>query len=198
MSCALKNPENGMCANKRPVQGRRARQARNDGQAALTPLAAGHARTIRAPHDPEPQVPAAAQVAARTPQSQPFTEDAPEATFSLAQLQVPDGRGADPTASMQARPAQAAPPSFREIRAGRASGRPVEVRVAAAAAASRPVVAEVVVPVAEVEGGTLLQDATTHAPAAAQAVLPGIDQLVERVRQRTAARLGRAGTFSPA
>jgi hypothetical protein len=70
-----------------------------------------------------------------------------------------------------------APPSFREIRA--------------AAAASRAPIAEVRIPVAELEGQTLTM-AVAHAPAhVVQAVLPGMDQLVERVRQRTAARISR-------
>jgi len=48
----------------------------------------------------------------------------------------------------------------------------------------RAPVAEVRIPLTETEG--------TAAPA--QRALPGMDQLVERVRQRTAARISRAGT----
>ncbi|MCW2923315.1 MAG: hypothetical protein JWM98_719 [Thermoleophilia bacterium] len=159
LSCALANPENGVCANRRPVNGRIATaRATSPVQATLVPVAPGHAM-------------APAAVA-------PFAADAPESTFSLAQVAEAaprstlaaaatafDGRIAQPAA------ARTAPPSFREIRSGRA------------AAAARVPVAQVTIPLAEVEGDL----------APLQASLPGMDQLVERVRQRTAARLSRAG-----
>lgn len=173
MSCALASPENGVCANKRPVQGRRAAARRAVDQAQLTPLAAGHAITER------PAVAASA----------PFTADAPEATFSMTQLReahpgVPED---EPTVvPMRVQGGRTAPPSFREIRSGRA------------AAASRAPVAQVQIPADELDGGTLLGDAAAHAPAATAAMLPGMDQLVERVRQRTAARLSRAGSLGMA
>lgn len=177
MSCALASPTDGVCANKRPVQGRRARPA----QATLTPLAAGHAR-VEQPAQP-------LQPAAQAPtQPVPFAADAPESTFSLSQLEVPAASTGLPASADVPRIARTVP-SYREIRAGRAT------RVAAAA---RPAIAEVVVPVAEAEGDTLLHDSRQHATAASQAVLPGMDQLVERVRQRTAARLSRTGSLSPA
>ena len=183
MSCALASPENGVCANKRPVQGRRVgAPVKAVDQPRLTPVAHGHQlqsdRTVTARRDD------AADVAAL---AEPFAADAPESTFSMSQLReaeavVPSGDAVD----IQARPRRTAPPSFREIRAGRA------------AAAGRTPVAEVRIPVAEVDAGTLLSDAAAHAPAVAAAALPGMDQLVERVRRRTAARLGRDGSFSPA
>jgi hypothetical protein len=163
MSCALASPENGVCANKRPVQGRRSAMRGVD-QPQLTPLAVGHA----------------AQPADEPRRTTPFAADAPEATFSIAQVRDTVATPApqpDVVAPAAPTPIRSAPPSFREIRAGRA------------AAAGRAPVAELRIPVAEVESGTLLSDAAAHAPRAAQCVLPGIDQLVERVRQRTAARL---------
>ena len=69
-----------------------------------------------------------------------------------------------------------APPSFREIRSGRA------------AAAARVPVERVTIPLVETEGH--------QAPA--QAVLPGMDQLKERVRQRMTARMSRTGAANPA
>lgn len=170
MSCALASPVDGVCANKRPVQGRRALAGRQLDQASLTPLAAGH------------EIQAAPSIAASTP----FAADAPEATFSMARLHEPSVERVPTAAPSQPRAVRSAPPSFREIRSGRA------------AAARREPVAEVTIPVAEVEAGTLLSDAASHAPAATAAMLPSMDQLVERVRQRTAARLSRAGSFSPA
>jgi hypothetical protein len=162
MSCALSNPEAGVCANKRPVQGRRAQQPKQPAQAALVPLAEGHAR-------------------------EPFSTDAPEATFTMSQLRTPEPVAAVPqeVESAAVRPIRTAPPSFREIRAGRA------------AAAGRAPVAEVRIPIGELEGGTLLTDAA-QAQAAPSTMLPCMDSLVERVRQRTAARLNRAGAYSPA
>ncbi len=146
MNCALASPENGVCANRRPVNGR-----------------------VVAP-----------RVAKVTPATlAPFSADAPEATFSLAQV-VPTGPVAPAPAAVQqqlhvadvaARPVHGAPPSYREIRSGRA------------AAASRAPVAEVRIPISEVDGDV----------APMQRALPGMDQLVERVRQRTAARISRAG-----
>ena len=157
MSCALASPESGVCANRRPVNGRALLKARAPkGQAALVPLAEGHAA-----------------IAA----SAPFSADAPESTFSLAQVteQAPPAhprpRRVAADVSAQDAPAfRSAPPSFREIRSGRA------------AAAARAPIAEVRIPLAEVEG--------VDAPI--QAALPGMDQLVERVRQRTAARMSRS------
>jgi hypothetical protein len=171
MSCALANPVEGVCANKRPVQGRRAAVRRVD-QPELTPLAAGHSVDAH---------PAAADTRA------PFPADAPEATFSMAQLR----QGQQPPASgtqlaPAARRVAGTPPSFREIRAGRV------------AAAARTPEAAVRIPVEELETGTLVADASSHAPAATAMMLPGMDQLVERVRQRTAARLSRVGASRPA
>jgi hypothetical protein len=171
MSCALANPVEGVCANKRPVQGRRAAMRPID-QPELTPLAAGHSVDA---------LPVAADAHA------PFPADAPEATFSMAQLR--QGEQSSPAGAQLAPPARRvgnAPPSFREIRAGRV------------AAAARTPEAAVRIPVEELEAGTLVADASSHAPAATAMVLPGMDQLVERVRQRTAARLSRAGASRPA
>lgn len=193
MSCALASPVDGVCANKRPVQGRRA--AATPAQASLVPLAAGHARPEALPVQPAARVAAptahaapAAHVAALHAAPEPFATDAPEATFSMAQLRAEAAPARQPATSVDAtmQPIRTSPPSFREIRAGRA------------AAASRAPVAEVRIPVSELEGGTLISDAARHERPGMTPVLPGMDQLVERVRQRTAARLGRAGTFSPA
>ena len=163
MSCALVSPENGVCANRRPVNGRSAIGPVVVRQASLTPLAEGHSVAASAR-------PKATPAAARAP----FTADAPESTFSLAQV-LPtrsDPGGLAPVADLRAPSVRTAPPSYRDIRAGRA------------AAAMRAPVAEVRIPLTETEG--------TAAPA--QRALPGMDQLVERVRQRTAARISRAGT----
>lgn len=170
MSCALASPVDGLCANKRPVQGRRATP--QPAQAALVPLAAGHAMDV------------AARVAAPAPGPVPFSTDAPEATFTIAQLRAPEPTGAVPheVGSSAVRPIRTTPPSFREIRAGRA------------AAASRAPIAEVRIPLNELDGGTLMSDAERHEPAASAAMLPCMDSLVERVRQRTAARLNRSGS----
>ena len=142
------------------------------------PLAAGHAMDI------------AAQVAAPVhapvqPAPVPFGTNAPEATFTIAQLRAPETPGIAPqeVESSAVRPIRTTPPSFREIRAGRA------------AAASRAPIAEVRIPLGELDGGTLLSDAERHENATAVAMVPCMDSLVERVRQRTAARLNRAGSF---
>ncbi len=182
MSCALASPTDGVCANKRPVQGRRSPVAKVAvDQPRLTPLAQGHGRV-----DVERPAVAARQVAATDPSHEPFAADAPESTFSMAQLRSSDAAAQpDAVVDIAAGPRRTTPPSFREIRAGRA------------AAAGRTPVAEVRIPLAEVEHGTLLSDAHAHAPVASPA-MPGMDQLVERVRRRTAARLGRSGSFSPA
>ncbi len=173
MSCALASPVDGVCANKRPVQGRRATP--QPVQATLVPLAAGHAMDV------------AAQVVAAPvqPAPVPFATDAPEATFTIAQLRAPEPSATVPqeVESSAVRPIRTAPPSFREIRAGRA------------AAASRAPIAEVRIPLGELEGGTLMSDAQRHDVATATALVPCMDSLVERVRQRTAARLNRAGAF---
>lgn len=106
-----------------------------------------------------------------------------------APAEVVDLDQAAPT-PMAARAQRVTPPSFREIRSGRA------------AAAARAPIAQVQVPVEELDAGTLLADARSHvAPQSTPPVamvLPGMEQLVERVRQRTAARLSRSGSFSPA
>jgi hypothetical protein len=166
MSCALASPVDGVCANKRPVQGRRSTP--QPAQAALVPLASGHAM----------------DVAARGATPVPFSTDAPEATFTIAQLRAPETTNVIPqeVESTAVRPIRTAPPSFREIRAGRA------------AAASRAPIAEVRIPLDELDGGTLLADAARHDEGAAS-MLPCMDSLVERVRQRTAARLNRAGSI---
>jgi hypothetical protein len=175
MSCALPNPVSGVCANKRPVQGRRVGTPSPVEQAALTPLAEGH----EMPRSPVPT----ADVAAATP----FSADAPEATFSMSQLRVVESSEHVIRAEAPAQVTASSRPSFREIRAGRA------------AASSRAPVAEVRIPIDELESGTLVADAARHASTApAPAPVPaGMDQLVERVRQRTAARMSRSGTFSP-
>lgn len=173
MSCALASPVDGVCANKRPVQGRRS--APQPAQAALVPLATGHEMDV------------AARAAAAAPA--PFATDAPEATFTIAQLRHPVQQSSvtpHEVASTAARPIRTAPPSFREIRSGRA------------AAASRAPIAEVRIPLGELDGGTLLADAEHHGGDGASALLPCMDSLVERVRQRTAARLNRSGSVSTA
>jgi hypothetical protein len=179
MSCALASPVDGLCANKRPVQGRRSTP--QPAQAALVPLAAGHAMDVAA-HVASP-VHAPVQ-----PAPVPFSTDAPEATFTIAQLRTPEPTVGAPqeVESSAVRPIRATPPSFREIRAGRA------------AAASRAPIAEVRIPLSELEGGTLMSDAERHEAAATSALLPCMDSLVERVRQRTAARLNRSSAFIPA
>jgi hypothetical protein len=162
MSCALASPVNDVCANRRPVHGRRAQRPALPAQASLVPLAAGHA----SPDAPERLAPAARA---------PFAETAPEATFSLTQVREPDASAVVPPVEPEAmvQPLRSNPPSFREIRSGRA------------AASSRAPIAEVRIPISELE-----RSVPEAAPA--QCVLPGIDQLVERVRLRTAARLSRA------
>lgn len=103
MSCALRNPENGVCANRRPIRGRQARPAAPE-QAQLVPLAEGHAA----------ELPAVAAVAAPVP----FASSDPEATFSLAQLREPaTARMPAPTVAPVATPI----PRFSDIRAGRAA-----------------------------------------------------------------------------
>ncbi len=164
MSCALASPENGVCANKRPVRGRRAAMQRVE-QPPLTPLAAGHAID-----------------SAPTQSPQPFAADAPESTFSLTQARerVPVAPASTITATAVPEAVAHTPrslPTFREIRAGRA------------AAAGRTPVAELRISSSVAESGTLIADAAEHAPHAMQCVMPGMEQLVERVRQRTAARL---------
>ncbi len=176
MSCALASPVDGVCANKRPVQGRRSTP--QPAQAALVPLATGHAMDVAA------RVAAPAHVSGPVP----FATDAPEATFTIAQLRAPEQPSAIPPQNVEStavRPIRTAPPSFREIRAGRA------------AAASRAPIAEVRIPLGEIDGGTLLADAAQHGDGTS-ALLPCMDSLVERVRQRTAARLNRPNSFSPA
>lgn len=179
MSCALASPVDGVCANKRPVQGRRSTP--QPAQAALVPLASGHAMDVAArAAAPAAQVPGHAAPV-------PFSTDAPEATFTIAQLRAPESPAVAPqeVESVAVRPIRTTPPSFREIRAGRA------------AAASRAPIAEVRIPLGELDGGTLLADAARHEDGMS-ALLPCMDSLVERVRQRTAARLNRAGSFIPA
>jgi len=167
MSCALANPESDVCANRRPVHGRAARPEQPQ-QASLVPTAMGHGLN-------GPLMPAAATItpAAARHVVEPFRADAPEATFSLAQLRpepVTASASADRSVQhVERTPGQ--PPSFREIRSGRA------------AAASRAPVAEVRIPVAELELQPQLAES--------QIVAPGMEQLVERVRRRTAARISR-------
>jgi hypothetical protein len=164
MSCALASPTDGVCANKRPVQGRRAARPEAPTQPQLTPLAAGHAAGTFEP----------------TPAPAPFPADAPESTFTMSQLRAPEQprlRAIDAPVVDTPAATRTSPPSLREIRSGRA------------VAASRAPVAQVRIPVHEHESGTLLSDAAAHAPAVNAVALAGMDQLVERVRQRTAARL---------
>lgn len=160
MSCALTNPETGICANRRPVRGRQTQlavSAESPEPVDVAPAAA--ARTTTAP--------AAAAI------REPFGVDTPEATFSLSQLREPSAdvpaRAAAADAMQRVRPG---PPSFREIRAGRA------------AAAARMPVAQVRIPVAQIDDQQTL---------AVEAALPGMDELVARVRRRTAARIQRGG-----
>lgn len=145
-------------------------RARRVEQAPLVPVSNGHGE----------------QVAARAP----FGVDAPEATFSLVQLcEAPAGDGTttvEATVDL-AQPVRSAPPRFRDIRAGRVGGR--------AAAATRAPVAEVRIPASQVEAERLFE--ATPAGSVAP-VLPGMEQLVERVRQRTAARLSRSGALTSA
>lgn len=173
MSCALASPTDGVCANKRPVQGRAAVRPAPAAQAALTPLAHGHALAER-------------DVAARVdaPSTEPFSTDAPEATFSMAQLREVPAAPVAPGSEAPVVPVRRSVPSFREIRSGRA------------AAAGRAPEAQVRIPLAEVDAASLFSDATNHAPAAAAALLPCMDSLVERVRQRTAARLSRSSDLA--
>lgn len=165
MSCALPSPESGVCANKRPVQGRRVGSRGPVEQASLTPLAEGHEL-----------VPAADGSG-----SMPFAADAPESTFSMSQLRVVEL--VEPVVDeAPVQPVISALPSAREIRAGRA------------VASSRAPVAEVRIPIEELESGTLVADAARHARGAESPLMPCMDQLVERVRQRTAARLSRGSS----
>lgn len=164
MSCALANPEADVCANRRPVRGRIVSAPAQ--QMAVAPQVAAAA----------PLQPAAvATPAARVP----FAANAPEATFSIAQVRevqhpAPAPRGDVPLELFE-QPVRMTPPSFRDIRAGRA-----------AAAMRQPAeVAAVVIPVSEVEA----QPTLSTEPAA----MPGFEQLCERVRLRTAARMSRAG-----
>lgn len=167
MSCALASPENGVCANRRPVRGRRVQAPVPPVQPSLVPLAVGHAL--------EP-----AAVA-------PFSATAPESTFSLAQVRAvePEPPAQDvastPAPEVAAR-VRSVPPSFKEIRAGRA------------AAASRTPVAQVRIPVAELDGSVMCLDPAE--PPQVQVQPLGMEALVERVRQRTAARLSRAALSS--
>ena len=165
MSCALASPENGVCANRRPVRGRNVQAPQPPQQARLVPLAQGHQAPGQAP------APSRVQPAARAP----FGETAPESTFSLAQVREP-AAAQPPVRTPMADIAQrirTAPPSFREIRA---------------AAAGRAPVAQVTIPAVEVEHGTLSQLVATDGAHAAPTCM---DDLVERVRQRTAQRLSR-------
>ena len=157
MSCALASPKNDVCANKRPVHGRVAQ-------------AAPVHRSVAAP----------LRTVASVPLPAPFAADAPEATFSLTQVRPAAAEPPQPL-TLELAPelrqgVRTAPPSFREIRAGRA------------AAAARTPVAEVRIPIAELDHESLLDES---APTAAMP-LPGMDGLVERVRRRTAARMQRA------
>jgi hypothetical protein len=165
MSCALASPDNGVCANRRPVRGRKAQAPAAPQQATLVPLAEGHAARV--------QQPAAAAT--------PFAATAPESTFSLAQVREvaaqPVPRPARTPMADIAQHVRTPPPSFREIRA--------------AAAASRAPIAQVVIPAAEVEGETLMAAAGPDPVQAAQLARPCLDQLAERVRARTAQRLSR-------
>ncbi|MCW2927361.1 MAG: hypothetical protein JWM86_1329 [Thermoleophilia bacterium] len=117
--------------------------------------------------------------------SKPFGTDAPEATFSLAQLRdaapVPALHHDAPVVQLGVGVGAASQPSDRGI------------RVARAAAAARTPVAAVRIPAAEVEGGSFMTGSAGGQPA-----LPGMEQLVERVRQRTAARMSRASALTPA
>lgn len=183
MSCALANPTDGVCANKRPVQGRRTSSARAvTQQARLVPLASGHAIAALAE---ERSSSVASPV---TQQATPFAADAPEATFSLAQLrQAPVAAPAPVDRVAPVQQVRSTPPSFREIRSGRA------------AASSRAPVAEVRIPLAELDDPSLFRPSTVDgATGGVQHALPGMDQLVERVRQRTAARLSRASAITNA
>lgn len=171
MSCALASPTDGVCANKRPVQGRAASRPVPVAQPALTPLAQGHAAVV------EDGIAARADLAATAP----FSTDAPESTFSMAQLREAPAPMPASRSAVAVVPTRASVPSFREIRAGRA------------AAAGRAPEAEVRIPLSELEAASLFSDATSHAPAATAALLPCMDSLVERVRNRTAARLSRTG-----
>jgi hypothetical protein len=168
MSCALASPVNDVCANRRPVHGRRAQRPEPPSQASLVPLAAGHATSL-----PERLAPAARA---------PFAETAPEATFSLTQVREPDATAVVPPVHVDdvVQPLRSTPPSYREIRSGRT------------AASSRAPIAEVRIPITQLDHPVLAEEAPS------QCVLPGIEQLVERVRLRTAARLSRAAAVSHA
>lgn len=164
MACALPNPVNGVCANKRPIRARNSiKNKKSVEQAPLIPLAQGHSVGDFKPTE---------QVASARPE-RPFAPDDPEATFSIQQVR-----------NSPASP----PPKFREIRA----------RQAAAAAAARPLESAVSIPVNEVESGTLISDAEDHylVPAIIQSpaasVLPDMEQLRDRVRRRTAARIAQS------
>ncbi|MBC7460263.1 MAG: hypothetical protein H7287_02775 [Thermoleophilia bacterium] len=166
MSCALANPEADVCANRRPVRGRVG--------AASAPQTQVAARVAA----PAPLQPAALTQPARVP----FAANAPEATFSIAQVRevrhpAPAPRSMAPLELFE-QPVRITPPSFRDIRAGRA-----------AAAMRHPAeVTAVVIPVAEVDAQPVLVSEPL--------TMPCFEQLCERVRQRTAARLSRANAPS--
>ncbi|MCW2961868.1 MAG: hypothetical protein JWM25_1857 [Thermoleophilia bacterium] len=147
MSCALPDPASAACANRRPVRGRQAQPAIAQPAVAQTPMA-------------QLEVALAQQPA-------PFSDASPEATFSLAQLrdQPASVPGIVQAQGELIQHVRTTPPSFREIRSGRA------------AAAARMPVAEVRIAIADLDS---------------QPALPGMEGLVERVRQRTAARLSHA------
>jgi len=174
MSCALANLTSGICADRRPVHGRSVSQPAVAPEQPQFAVAArfGSPPAMPAVHTPRVLEPAV-----------PFGQDAPEATFSLTQLRAAQQplEGMDPSpavAVVAASPAVQAPPSFREIRAGRA------------AAAARVPVAEVRIPMAELESpeSLLIDRAVPRVSPGA----PCMEQLVERVRRRAAARLQRS------
>lgn len=154
MSCALASPESGACANRRPVRGRSTRPVEPK-QPQLVPLADGHAVTM------VPVAPAAAA---------PFSEAAPEASFSLTALTTEPTTDEPRTPGDLEQAIRSVPPSFREIRAGRA------------AAAARAPIAEVRIPIEAIESPQLRMSTVPG---------DGLDELVERVRRRTAERLAR-------
>ena len=163
MSCALANPVSGACANRRPVRGRSAKPVEAK-QPQLVPLADGHAVT------PQPAAPLPLQPAAVAPAPVPFSEGAPEASFSLTALTYEPSSDEPRTPGDLEQAIRSVPPSFREIRAGRA------------VAAARAPIAEVRIPIEEIESPQLRMQP-----------LPGdgLDARVERVRRRTAERLAR-------
>ena len=152
MSCALANPEGDACANRRPVRGR-SRKPVAPAQPPLIPLAEGHSRL------------------------RPFSEATPEATFSIADVREPElaavaseDIATDISRADVLQPLRSMPPSFREIRAGRA------------VAAARAPIAEARIPLADLDDAQTRMSFTNADGA-------GLDELVERVRRRTAARL---------